>query len=164
MTRLPKSTIWKLGFPTRPSSENWFPVPTALTFNVLTFVFVHVWFCGLKFFFLAARKLGIRYGYNEGEKKAPFAHMLNSTLCATERTMCCLMENFQTAEGFTVADKKTTFLKTFFFIFSGSGSSSSLLLQHCVFPVGARAQEGRSCRCSCQGKEMKFRQDFAFFC
>ncbi len=54
----------------------------------------------------SARKLNIRYGFNDADKKAPFAHMLNSTLCATERTMCCLMENFQTAEGFTVCDKK----------------------------------------------------------
>jgi seryl-tRNA synthetase len=54
-----------------------------------------------------SRKLNIRYGFNEGanaEKKAPFVHMLNSTLCATERTMCCLMENYQTAEGFTVPE------------------------------------------------------------
>ena len=25
--------------------------------------------------------------------------MLNATLCATERTMCCIMENYQTEEG-----------------------------------------------------------------
>jgi seryl-tRNA synthetase len=25
--------------------------------------------------------------------------MLNATLCATERTMCCVLENNQTAEG-----------------------------------------------------------------
>jgi seryl-tRNA synthetase len=29
-------------------------------------------------------------------------HMLNSTLTATERTLCCILENGQTPEGVTV--------------------------------------------------------------
>jgi len=28
--------------------------------------------------------------------------MLNGTLCATERTMCCIIENYQEAEGVRV--------------------------------------------------------------
>jgi len=32
----------------------------------------------------------------------PFAHMLNSTLCATERAMCCLVENYQEEDGVRV--------------------------------------------------------------
>ena len=28
--------------------------------------------------------------------------MLNATLCATERTMCCVVENYQTEEGVRV--------------------------------------------------------------
>lgn len=28
--------------------------------------------------------------------------MLNATLCATERTMCCIVENYQTEEGIRV--------------------------------------------------------------
>jgi seryl-tRNA synthetase len=28
--------------------------------------------------------------------------MLNATLCATERTMCCILENYQTPEGLRV--------------------------------------------------------------
>ena len=28
--------------------------------------------------------------------------MLNATLCATERTMCCIVENYQTEEGVRV--------------------------------------------------------------
>ncbi|GAF68999.1 unnamed protein product, partial [marine sediment metagenome] len=39
-----------------------------------------------------SRKLNIKYGYNTNDTKAPFVHMLNCTLVATERTMCCLME------------------------------------------------------------------------
>lgn len=46
-----------------------------------------------------SRKLKIRYGFKEKGEKATFAHMLNSTLCATERLMCCIMENYQTANG-----------------------------------------------------------------
>jgi len=30
--------------------------------------------------------------------KKPFVHFLNSTLCATTRTLCCILENYQTAE------------------------------------------------------------------
>lgn len=29
-------------------------------------------------------------------------HMLNGTLCATERAMCCVVENWQTPEGLTI--------------------------------------------------------------
>lgn len=28
--------------------------------------------------------------------------MLNATLCATERTMCCIIENYQTPEGLKI--------------------------------------------------------------
>jgi len=51
-----------------------------------------------------SRKLNIRYGFNSGDSKAPFVHMLNSTLVATERTMCCIMENYQTETGVTVPE------------------------------------------------------------
>ena len=37
----------------------------------------------------------------QGKEKA-FVHMLNATLCATERTMCCIVENYQTEEGVRV--------------------------------------------------------------
>ena len=44
-----------------------------------------------------SRGLDIRYGPKEqtgGKKK--YVHALNSTLCATERAMCCIIENYQT--------------------------------------------------------------------
>ena len=31
-------------------------------------------------------------------------HMLNSTLCAITRVMCCICENYQTAEGVVVPE------------------------------------------------------------
>merc|ERR1711972_293985 len=46
-----------------------------------------------------ARCMNTKYGYKPSD---PFAHMLNSTLCATERAMCCLVENYQEAEGVRV--------------------------------------------------------------
>jgi len=30
--------------------------------------------------------------------------MLNGTLCATERALCCLVENYQTAEGVIIPE------------------------------------------------------------
>ena len=44
-----------------------------------------------------SRELDIRYGPKPlpGSKK-PFVHALNSTLCATERALCCVLENYQT--------------------------------------------------------------------
>jgi hypothetical protein len=33
-----------------------------------------------------------------------YVHALNGTLTATERTLCCLLENFQTPEGFNVPE------------------------------------------------------------
>lgn len=37
-------------------------------------------------------------------KTKEFVHCLNSTLCATERTMCCLVENYQTESGIIIPD------------------------------------------------------------
>lgn len=31
-------------------------------------------------------------------------HMLNGTLCATERTLCCILENYQTENGLRVPE------------------------------------------------------------
>jgi seryl-tRNA synthetase len=49
-----------------------------------------------------SRKLGIRYGFKEGKEKVKYVHMLNGTLCATERLMCCIAENYQTAGGMNI--------------------------------------------------------------
>lgn len=35
-------------------------------------------------------------------KDKQYVHMLNATLCATERTMCCIVENYQEETGFRV--------------------------------------------------------------
>ncbi|KAI5172435.1 seryl-tRNA synthetase [Nematocida sp. LUAm3] len=52
-----------------------------------------------------SRDLNIRYGYvdsNESTKK--FVHLLNGTLCAVQRTLCCLLENYQGADGVFVPE------------------------------------------------------------
>lgn len=52
------------------------------------------------------RELDIRYGAKTqtgGANKA-FVHALNSTLCATERALCCVLENYQTEEGIVVPE------------------------------------------------------------
>jgi len=56
-----------------------------------------------------SRRLGIRYGQTAkskemGQTEKKYAHMLNGTLCATERAMCCLVENYQTAEGIRIPE------------------------------------------------------------
>ena len=45
-----------------------------------------------------------RYGVNEKGKPKQYVHMLNATLTATERTICCLLENYQTDEGVLVPE------------------------------------------------------------
>jgi len=60
-----------------------------------------------------ARAMNTKYGF---KKEDPFCHMLNSTLCATERAMCCLVENYQEADGVRVPRALVPFMlgKEFF--------------------------------------------------
>lgn len=50
-----------------------------------------------------------------GNKKAEggpkrYCHFLNSTLVATTRTLCCILENYQTPEGVKVPDALVPFM------------------------------------------------------
>lgn len=46
-----------------------------------------------------SRALEIRFGTKtQTDIKKKYVHALNSTLCATERALCCVLENFQTEE------------------------------------------------------------------
>lgn len=46
-----------------------------------------------------SRRLEIRFGRTKKmDARAEFVHMLNSTLCATTRVICCILENFQVGE------------------------------------------------------------------
>ncbi|EED18426.1 seryl-tRNA synthetase [Talaromyces stipitatus ATCC 10500] len=48
------------------------------------------------------RELEIRYGAKKADAKKSYVHALNATLCATERTLCCILENYQTEDGINV--------------------------------------------------------------
>ncbi|KAJ5193747.1 Aminoacyl-tRNA synthetase class II [Penicillium cf. griseofulvum] len=52
-----------------------------------------------------SRALEIRYGVKKAtDIKKTYVHALNSTLCATERTLCCLLENYQKEDGIEVPE------------------------------------------------------------
>ena len=40
-----------------------------------------------------------------------YLHMLNSTLCANTRTICCILETYQTDEGITIPDVLKPYMK-----------------------------------------------------
>uniref|UniRef100_A0A2K5JFU1 serine--tRNA ligase n=1 Tax=Colobus angolensis palliatus TaxID=336983 RepID=A0A2K5JFU1_COLAP len=43
-------------------------------------------------------------------KKVEFVHMLNATMCTTTRTICAILENYQTEKGITVPEKLKEFM------------------------------------------------------
>jgi len=52
-----------------------------------------------------SRRLEVRCGLKSKEQtRKVYVHMLNGTLCATERALCCLVENYQTTEGVVIPD------------------------------------------------------------
>ncbi|KAI4204370.1 MAG: hypothetical protein LQ350_001126 [Teloschistes chrysophthalmus] len=52
-----------------------------------------------------SRALDIRYGTKTAiDAKKKYVHALNSTLCATERALCCVLENYQTDSGIIVPE------------------------------------------------------------
>ncbi|KAJ4834391.1 hypothetical protein Tsubulata_007333 [Turnera subulata] len=52
-----------------------------------------------------SRRLEIRYGHKTGNEQAKqYVHLLNSTLTATQRTMCCILENYQRENGVEIPE------------------------------------------------------------
>ncbi|CAN1219348.1 Serine--tRNA ligase, cytoplasmic [Linum perenne] len=52
-----------------------------------------------------SRRLEIRYGQKKSNEAAKqYVHLLNSTLTATERTMCCILENYQKEDGVEIPE------------------------------------------------------------
>lgn len=52
-----------------------------------------------------SRKLETRCGIKKmGDTNKRYVHMLNATLCATTRVICCILETFQTDDGITVPE------------------------------------------------------------
>ncbi|ODV71794.1 serine--tRNA ligase SES1 [Cyberlindnera jadinii NRRL Y-1542] len=52
-----------------------------------------------------SRNLEIRCGIKKmTDREKKYVHCLNSTLCATERALCCILENYQTEEGLVIPE------------------------------------------------------------
>jgi seryl-tRNA synthetase len=51
-----------------------------------------------------SRRLRIRYGQTKSSPTTPYVHMLNATMCAVTRVICCLLENHQTESGIEVPE------------------------------------------------------------
>lgn len=45
-----------------------------------------------------------------GDTVKNYCHLLNSTLTATERTLCCILENYQTPDGVRVPEVLRPFM------------------------------------------------------
>lgn len=43
-------------------------------------------------------------------RQVEFVHMLNATMCATTRTICAILENYQTEEGIRIPEKLRDFM------------------------------------------------------
>jgi len=81
-----------------------------------------------------SRSLGIRCGSKkQNEKEKKFVHMLNSTLCATTRTICAILENYQTENGVNVPEVLQSYM----------GGATFLPFVHKEMPVakGAKGQK-----------------------
>ncbi|MQL95271.1 hypothetical protein Taro_027937 [Colocasia esculenta] len=64
-----------------------------------------------------ARRLEIRYGQKKNDEQAKqYVHMLNSTLTATERTICGILENYQTADGVEIPEALQPFMSGITFL------------------------------------------------
>uniref|UniRef100_A0A7N0U0N8 Aminoacyl-tRNA synthetase class II (G/ P/ S/T) domain-containing protein n=1 Tax=Kalanchoe fedtschenkoi TaxID=63787 RepID=A0A7N0U0N8_KALFE len=58
-----------------------------------------------------SRKLKIRYGQKtSNDQGKQYVHLLNSTLTATERTICCIIENNQTKDGVKIPEALQPFM------------------------------------------------------
>jgi len=61
-----------------------------------------------------SRPLEIRYGFkkpkDEADARKEYVHALNSTLCATERALCCILENYQDENGIVVPEVLRRFI------------------------------------------------------
>lgn len=52
-----------------------------------------------------SRRLEIRFGQKKSnEQVKQYVHLLNSTLTATERTICCILENYQREDGVEIPE------------------------------------------------------------
>ncbi|KAI3912101.1 hypothetical protein MKW92_005187, partial [Papaver armeniacum] len=74
-----------------------------------------------------SRKLEIRFGKRtSNEQGKQYCHLLNSTLTATERTICCILENYQKEDGVEIPTALQPFMGGLTFIpFQGRPSGEA---------------------------------------
>ena len=51
-----------------------------------------------------SRGLEVRLGSKKDNIEKRYVHMLNGTLVATERALCCILENYQTEDGVKIPE------------------------------------------------------------
>lgn len=68
----------------------------------------------------------------EGEKEKAYVHMLNGTLCATQRTMCAILENNQTDKGVKIP---AALVRTMLLVFAVRLSCVCVCAHICLVPV-----------------------------
>jgi len=60
-----------------------------------------------------SRRLKIRYGQTKKMgQEVPYVHMLNGTMCATTRVICCILETHQTEKGVEVPEPLQKYMPT----------------------------------------------------
>ena len=58
-----------------------------------------------------SRSMEIRCGIKKlGDREKKYVHMLNATLCATGRAICCLLENYQEKDGVRIPEVLVPFM------------------------------------------------------
>lgn len=58
-----------------------------------------------------SRAMEIRAGQKKmGDREKKYVHMLNATLCATGRAICCLLENYQESDGVRIPEVLVPFM------------------------------------------------------
>lgn len=67
-----------------------------------------------------SRSAEIRYGHAKIHGKKEYVHMLNATLVAAQRTLCCIVENYQDAKGVVVPEVLRPYYKGSFIPFKGT--------------------------------------------
>lgn len=60
-----------------------------------------------------SRRLDVKFGSQKVNNEQKYVHMLNSTLCATGRAICCLLETHQTETGINVPEVLRPFLSAY---------------------------------------------------
>lgn len=89
-----------------------------------------------------SRAMDTRFGLNrKNNAEVTYVHMLNATLTATERTICCILENYQTETGVKVPEVLIPFMGGIDFLpFTRTAESYPTLAQ------GKKAQAGKEAK------------------